>query len=180
MLKVCISLTEPGERFSSQPTGPVSRLRKCRKSVQTPAEASEIRRKRHSSVPFLCLCWGILFSYFTVLALVCYSILVCLFFYHRVTFGSDPCNIPHSVPACSLGFLPSHLISAPKGESVAYFGLRVLVARNRPNRLVHSQLTSQRRKIWEDIEASRWLGLSTIVWRGRWDGKCPDYCCVWG
>lgn len=137
MCQVCINITKPGKRFSSHPTGPVCRLRKCRKSVQPPAEVSKIRPKRHSSVPFLSPYWGILSSYFMVLVLVCYSVLVRLVFYHRVTFGSDPWNIPQSVPAFTLGFLPYNRISAHKGESVVYFGLRVCVARDHPNRLVH-------------------------------------------
>lgn len=123
MCQMCINVTKQ-KKIQFTLTGPVCRLRNCRKSVQTPAEMSEIRCKCHSSVSFLCLCWRILFSYFMVMVLVCYSVLVHLFFYHWVTFGSDPRNILQSVPAFTVlwGSLPYDRIFARKGWKCGLFG----------------------------------------------------------
>lgn len=74
---------------------------------------SEICRKRHSSVPLLCLCWGILFSYFTVLVLACYSVLIRLFFYHVGSVQRSP-----ERPSLDSGLPPIHPIKVKGAVAV--------------------------------------------------------------
>lgn len=136
MCQMCINVTKQ-KKIQFTLTGPVCRLRNCRKSVQTPAEMSEIRCKCHSSVPFLCLCWGILFV--LVISWLWFLFVIPSSSVYSSTIGSLLDLIHATFPRA---FQPLQYSGAPsrttaflpvKVENVVYLALTV-----RPKRLVHS------------------------------------------